>query len=257
MAYLFDASGKQALAQLKPGSLLVFDYDGTLSPMVDEPHRAITPVPIKDAIAALSNLAQIAVVTGRNRDDIPPRLGIMPRFMLGNHGLEGMPGRMPHVGQAQRLCQMWAEQLAQAQLTALDPGIYIEHKKTSIAMHYRLSSNPDAALAYIQQACARLDPVPRTMSGHSVLNLLPAFAPDKWEAILTLVEVGRFDQLLFIGDDETDEVVFRATLPDWLTIRVGPVTQTAARFYINDQSEVVTLLKTLNEQWQGQVDRAP
>lgn len=257
MEYLFSTPGRQALAELRPHSLLVFDYDGTLSPIVDEPHRAITPVPIKDAIAALSNLAQIAVVTGRNRDDIPPRLGLTPRFMLGNHGLEGMPGRLPHVEQAQRLCQMWAEQLEQAQLTALDPGIFIEHKKTSIAIHYRLCSNQDAALAYIQQACAKLDPLPRTLSGHSVLNLLPAFAPDKWEAILALVDVGQFDQLLFIGDDETDEVVFRAAMPDWLTIRVGPVTETAARFYINDQSEVENLLKILNAQWQGQVDLAP
>jgi trehalose 6-phosphate phosphatase len=78
-----------------------------------------------------------------------------------------------------------------------------------------------------------------------VLNLLPPNARTKYEALVDLVQREGAERVLFVGDDETDELVFAEAPAHWTTVRVEPDSTSRARFYIDRQSDVSILLDQL------------
>jgi trehalose 6-phosphate phosphatase len=89
--------------------------------------------------------------------------------------------------------------------------------------------------------------------GKCVLNLLPPGAPHKGDALRALlVESGR-TRALYVGDDVTDEDVFRLRLPGVLSVRVAPIGERMTDLYLNDQVEVAILLRELA----AMVERTP
>src|SRR5690348_1537709 len=131
MIPLFSEGGLHRFNDIvKPGLLCVFDFDGTLSPIVAQPHKAHLPLAILQRLEALSALAPIAIVTGRSLEDIQPRLGFAVDFIAGNHGLEGLPGQEQYNLQYQSMCGHWRQALMAAleQENLSHSGIWIEDK---------------------------------------------------------------------------------------------------------------------------------
>src|SRR4051794_14779580 len=121
MRLMFSEAGRQRLDEVaRPGLLCAFDFDGTLAPIVVQPDQARLPADIRQHLLTLSDYAPIAIITGRSLDDIRSRLGFDPNFIIGNHGLEGIPGWETDAGRHQTLCIGWRAQLAHA----LDTGGY-------------------------------------------------------------------------------------------------------------------------------------
>ncbi len=245
MRYNYSPQGEAAMARfIRRDTLLAFDFDGTLAPIVPLPDAARTPMAICLAMRRLCEIASVAVITGRSVADIRERLDFAPRYIVGNHGAEGQPGSTgTDVQRAD--AEAWTRQIDAAR-DRLPPGIFLEDKGHSLSLHYRTAPDRETAKQAIDALVQTLSPKPRVIGGKCVVNLLPANAADKFDALLALQRHEGAGNALFIGDDETDENVFRRALPDWLTIRVGHETPSAATYCLNSQNEMATLIQRID-----------
>jgi trehalose 6-phosphate phosphatase len=231
----------EVLAQLAHSKvLLAFDFDGTLAPIVPEPNDARMRPRTRALLARVCELYPCAVVSGRSRRDLRPRLGgALFRAVVGNHGLEPWAGSEVYVRRVQRWLPGLREALADFK------GVVIEDKFYSVAVHYRHSRQKRKARAAIFEAAAAIGTV-RVIGGHQVVNLLPEGAPHKGIAVRSIRDRLGCDTVFFIGDDETDEDVFGLDDPGRLLgVRVGRSPRSRASFFIRDQRKVDALLATM------------
>jgi trehalose 6-phosphate phosphatase len=241
MQHLFDPDGRRALkAALRAEPLLAFDFDGTLAPIVERPDDARVAVEASERLDALARLRPVAIVTGRSVADVSHRLGFTPRYVVGNHGAED-PERTSELDVS--VLDDWRAQLAARAAELHANGIQVEDKRLSLALHYRQAHDPPRALAFIENLLAQVDPRLRVFSGKCVVNLVLAAAPDKADAVASLVTRAGCDVAIFVGDDINDEVVFACAPPEWLTVRVGrDDASSRAEFFLDGHAEVQVLL---------------
>lgn len=240
---IFSDAGRAALdAFIGRTTLFTFDLDGTLAPIVADPAGIVIPAPVREKLVRLCRLADVAVLTGRARDDARAHLGFEPRFIVGNHGAEGLPGWQTQEREFVGLCRHWEDQLRALLPQASASGIGIENKGRSLTLHYRNAPAPDAALASIRRAAERLTPVPRCTSGKFVVNIVPSESLNKGEALLMLMAHAGAHRAVFIGDDVTDEDVFRLRNDRVLGIRVGNHSPSEAEYCLSDQNQIGRLL---------------
>jgi trehalose 6-phosphate phosphatase len=243
LIYAFSPEGVACLAAvLAADPLLAFDIDGTLAPIVERPDEARLPDAVQDGLAELAQRYDIAVITGRSVDDARRMLSFTPRYLVGNHGIEGLPGVAMRPAEFARTVATWQDALAASEPLAA-AGVTLEDKRYSLSLHYRRATNPAKAHRAIRDAVAGLEPIPRVIPGKAVVNLLPLGAPDKGDAIRALIEQTGCSSVLYVGDDDTDETVFGLNLPSVLTLRVEPAADSAAALYLRDQCEVLTLIR--------------
>jgi trehalose 6-phosphate phosphatase len=247
MRYLFSSAGHAAIDDAVAGkSLIGLDFDGTLSPIVPLPENAYVTQSVTRSLNALIGVAKVAIISGRSIDDMLRRIPSRPCYLLGNHGMEGLPGTQELCMHARNLTGAWVRQLREAE--ACEPvrsGVVIEDKGCSMALHYRLSADRADARRRIEQWLALLSPQPRLIHGHCVINLLHPEAPDKGKAFGTLLALSGCKRAVYIGDDETDELVFRTAPDNWLTVRVGYAMDSAAHYFLQQQAEVGMLLEKM------------
>ncbi|MDO8299750.1 trehalose-phosphatase [Lacisediminimonas sp.] len=246
MQPLFSIAGRRRLDQIvQPGVLCVFDFDGTLSPITPLPDDAQLPDEVFQRLLSLSQIAPVGVLTGRSLEDIRHRLGFDPHYLVGNHGMQGLPGWENDSATYYALCRDWVSQLT-AGLPA-DTGVFIEDKTYSLSLHYRSARDPVVAAAQLRELVDLLDPPPRIVDGKFVLNLLPQGAPDKGLALERLIALSACSTVLYVGDDVTDEDAFRINHPGLLSVRIEPHQQSAAEFYLPRRHDIVHLLDNLIE----------
>ncbi len=248
MQPLFSPAGQARLDQIvKPDVLCVFDFDGTLVPITAEPSQSRLSQEILERLMRLSSYTPIAVLTGRSVADIRTRLGFEPPYLIGNHGMEGIPGwdgaHSSHEGQS----SIWRS-ILDAHLgnpADFDAGIWIEDKRYSLSVHYRAAPDQEKAAAALTALFASLDPPPRVVAGKCVFNLLPQDAADKGSALVELLKLSGAGSAIYVGDDVTDEDVFRLHRPDLLSVRVEYYAESAAEYYIPDHADIARLLDEL------------
>jgi trehalose 6-phosphate phosphatase len=242
MKDLLLRQNSEVLAQLAWARvLLAFDFDGTLSPIVDDHSNARMRDTTERLFAQLCDLYPCAVISGRSHADIGNRLGkAWVKYVVGNHGLE--PGaKLDEFAQDSQLVRAQLEPvLHQLQ------GVEVEDKHYSLAIHYRKSRQKRETRLAISNAIANLEVPMRVIAGKLVVNLVPARAPNKGDALLELRKAEGADIALFVGDDVTDEDVFALDQPGrLLTVRVGEARGTAASYFLRAQREIDRLLTRL------------
>lgn len=248
LSYLFeDAALASMRSFIDRNTMFAFDLDGTLAPIAPDPGTIGIPEAIRQEFAILSKSAEVAVITGRARQDARLHLGVAPRYLIGNHGAEGLPGWEAREDEFVRTANQW-----QCQLDVLLPiedrvGILIENKGATLSIHYRYAGNIKLARTMIFYAIGRLVPQPRRISGKCIENLIPVDAPDKGAALRLLMQQAECRKGFFAGDDETDEDVFRLDNENIFTVRVGRKTGSRARSYLQGQHEIVQLLREINK----------
>ena len=248
MPYFFSDAGQQRLAQLLgPRLLCVFDLDGTLTPIVDHPDEAVLAPAQRTLLEALAEVARVGVLSGRSLADLAPRLGFTPHYLIGNHGIEGVPGWEARGRNYAGLCRYWAQEL-RPRLAALDePGLQLENKGCSLSVHYRHAARPAQVAGLLRELFAGLQPEPRIMEGKFVFNLLPQGAADKGRALAQLMHAVEASAAIYVGDDITDEDVFRLRRADILSVRTDPDPASHADFYLASQAELPRLLDALTD----------
>lgn len=218
--------------------LLAFDYDGTLAPIVADRDRAEMRAQTARLFKLLCSAYPCAVISGRSRSDVSARLGgAVVKYVVGNHGLEP-DGDLP----AFESQMLEARPRLEAALAPV-PGVDMEDKRYSLALHYRRALNTSGARAAIERAVHSLPTPLRVVHGKLVVNVLPARAPDKGTALLALLEREGASCAIYIGDDVTDEDVFRINEPQRLVgVRVAESNDSAATYFIKSQSDIDSLL---------------
>lgn len=243
MRPILDSSPRELLLDYARSNVLVgLDFDGTLAPIVEDPAAAAMRPPTRRLLDRVARRFPTAVVSGRAQSDVARRVaGIPLAAVIGNHGLE--PSGSP--GLYQRLVRRWLPRIEQ--VAASHPGMELEDKTYSVALHYRRCRAKKLALARLMELAEELGPL-RVIHGKQVVNLLPLGAPDKGIALQQLGRSLGCDTLIYAGDDETDEDVFLSEVSGRLLgIRVERGRRSAAPFFVRDQAEVDELLRVLAE----------
>ena len=236
--------GREGLAALRAFAarrvLVAFDFDGTLAPIVRDPDAAAMRSRTATLLAEVAKRYPCVVISGRARADVVKKVSRIPlRAVFGNHGMEPWRG----LPTARRLAARWHRRIA-ATLPSL-PGVMLEDKGPSLAIHYRRARARGEARRRILAAVAGL-PNARIVAGKLVVNLLPANAPNKGTAVLGLCQRLRCDATIYVGDDDNDEDAFAlAGEARLLGLRVGRSRRSRAAYYLPGQADVDLLLAAL------------
>lgn len=194
-------------------TLLAFDFDGTLTPIVDLPDAAALAPEVRATLESLSRQERYVtgIVSGRSLADIRSRVDVPGLFYAGNHGLEmAGPGlEFVHPG-AERLRDTQTELYHQLSSNLADlPGVLVENKGLTLSVHYRMASErADEVEARFNRTVAPFAHTGgvRTTKGKMVLEVRPSLSWGKGEAIARLWEVyPDLPLTIFFGDDVTDE----------------------------------------------------
>jgi trehalose 6-phosphate phosphatase len=194
----------------------------------------------RQLLATVAERYPCVVISGRRRDDVASRVHSVPVWhVTGNHGVEpwgqdaGYPARV----------RGWVRELTLR--LARYQGVIVEDKMYSVAVHYRRAKEKRRARRAVTAAVADLRGA-RIIGGNQAVNLVPRGAPHKGEALERARRLLVCDTAIYVGDDETDEDVFRASRPDrLLSIRIGNARQSRARYRLKDQREIDRFLQAL------------
>lgn len=235
-----------------PQILVCCDFDGTLSPIVNEPSAARALPGTADVLGELAGMpgTLVSVVSGRARTDLA-RLAAMPAsvVLVGSHGTEFDEDFEASLSPAQRDLHARLRRELTALVSAV-PGAAVEEKLASIAVHVR---NAEAAagselLAAVEDGPGQLPGVHLT-HGKAVVELAVVIA-DKGSAVSVLRERCGAEAVLFVGDDVTDERAFSVLTAGDVGVKVG-AGETLAQFRVADPDEVLVLLQELAKRRSG------
>lgn len=187
-------------------SALVTDVDGTLSHIVPNPQDAEVSIEIKEALRQLlPRLDLLAVVTGRESAVARRMVGVEGLAYVGSYAIGGAeaPGSAT--------AEIRAAREAVVPYLPRLPGVTLELKDISFALHYRNAGDPSMARARI---IAILEPIAqahnaRLMEGKQVIEVVPRGLPDKGAAFMELVDNEGILGSVFVGDDLADTAIFR------------------------------------------------
>ena len=231
----------------EPRLLVAVDFDGTIAPIVQRPADAR---PLPQSAGALRELAGLpstaaALISGRALRDLAALSGMPPEVqMVGSHGSEFDTGFV-HAIDDNATALLGRIEHTLSTIAAEYPGVTIEQKPVSVALHVRNAAPDDAhaALDRARQAAQRWDA--QLTEGKSVLEFA-VITTDKGQALDILRDRHGASAAVFIGDDVTDEKAFsRLRGPD-VGIKVGPG-QTLAAHRVDSPEDVATVLGLLVE----------
>src|SRR5690606_28644474 len=219
-----------------PWRHLFLDYDGTLREFTVTPELA-APGPAQiQLLAGLAALPRttVHVVSGRDRETIGEWLGDLPVYLCAEHGYATRaPGGEWVVPQERDLSWLERVQRLLEQVVADVPHTFIEHKAASIAWHYRLA-DLDYGLwraRELQHALEQLlanEPA-EVLMGRAVVEVRAA-GIHKGQYAKNVLEASPDAFVLAMGDDRTDNDLFRALGEDAVTIQVGSRLALQARY---------------------------
>ena len=232
--------------------LLLLDYDGTLVPFAGLPQIA---KPTEELMQLLRSLSQdpkteIALVSGRDKDTLQKWFGSLGLALIAEHGA-WIKEKNEEWKMIKPLTSDWKSQILPILEMYADrlPGSFVEEKEFAIVWHYR-RSDPESASVKAKELMddlvaftANIDI--QILQGSKVVEVRCA-GVNKGIAALPFISQETFDFILAIGDDWTDEDLFKALPETAYSIRVG-LTQSYARFNLYSYAEVMKLLSGLNE----------
>lgn len=250
---LSGVEGVRAFRQLvrSPRPILFLDVDGTLAPLVDSPEDARAPVATRDLLQSLRPTgASVVLVSGRAARDAHRVVGHEFDGILGSHGAELLrKSRLAQWMGGDPVLFDQAADLLGPVLAESWPDVRLESKGHSIALHHRLSpAEVSRLVAAVRGVLEGSDLV--VLRGRRVVDIRGRDA-DKGAAVLLWLEeeeqgiIPRSD-VVYAGDDTTDEDAFRALGPEAVTIAVGQRPR-EARFRTPGPAALARWLKRLEQ----------
>jgi trehalose 6-phosphate phosphatase len=218
-------------------TLCAFDFDGTLAPIVDHPDHAVMRVRTRNLLRRLALLYPCLIVSGRGRADILRKMtGVHVAQVVGNHGAETESSHKPR-----HRVDQWKAAL-ELELGPV-PGLWVEDKGISLAIHYRQSPRKADARRRILAVTRRLKRA-RVFGGKQVVNVVEDGVPNKGDAVAAERDRLKCSSVLYVGDDENDEDAF-ALDGNVISVRIARKLRSHARYYLRAQEEIDTLLELL------------
>ncbi|MDQ2077826.1 trehalose-phosphatase [Marinimicrobium sp. ABcell2] len=238
---------------------VALDYDGTLTPIVADPEDAILSEDMRERLVQLARCCPVAIVSGRDVNNVRQLVQLPQLYYVGSHGFD-INGSDTDPLQ---------HQTAQEFLPALDAaesdlrerlrnieGAQLERKRFSLAVHYRNVAAPDRERIdqVVNQVAQEYRELRRT-TGKKVIELRPGVDWDKGKAVHWLLQrlqrndlqlYGKSARVLYIGDDVTDEDVFRSIIDEGVGVVVADAERVSlAHFRLRNPDEVAQFLGQL------------
>jgi len=232
--------------------LILLDYDGTLVNYELIPDNARLPLHMGDILEKLIDKPnnKVFIISGRSHKDIDKLLDHLPVNIIAEHGA------------IQKVGGVWKNQIYDNavwknavipildQITVACPGSFVEEKIFSLTWHYR-NAEPQSGYKHSRELIAILEEIIHSydlkiLDGNKVVEILTN-GNGKGYAVKKLIEQNRYDFVLSIGDDTTDEEMFEFLLhnSNAYTIKVGEG-DTYARYKLESINHVSSLLKQLS-----------
>ncbi|XVF15159.1 hypothetical protein REPUB_Repub09cG0126100 [Reevesia pubescens] len=257
---IIDASkGKQIV--------MFLDYDGTLSPIVEDPERAFMSKKMRKTVRKLAKCFTTAIVSGRCRDKVYNFVKLAELYYAGSHGMDikGPQKRSKSnkdseavlYQPARKFLPMIDEVYKQlVETTKSTPGAKVENNKFCLSVHFRcVDEKKWSELAQQVRSVLKEYPELRLTQGRKVLEIRPTIKWDKGKALEYLLKHLGFANCtdvfpVYIGDDRTDEDAFKILRDrgQGFGILVSKFPKdTSASYSLQEPNEVMDFLRRLVE----------
>lgn len=228
--------------------ILFLDYDGTLQAFFNNPNAA---KPDEDLLALLATISkdaknELVLISGRDKTTLEAWFAGQNISLIAEHGVwyKAKDGDWEHKG---RVNTDWMESIRPVLESYVDrtPGSFIEEKSQSLVWHYRKS---DIELGVLRSLEMKLDLSSlianqelEMLEGSKVIEVKTA-GVNKGGAALDFLQGREADFILAIGDDWTDEYLFKELPDSTLSIKVG-TDKSEASYYVDNYKQVRSLLQ--------------
>ena len=233
---------------------LFLDFDGTLTPVGSRPELARLSAEMSAKLLELKSFIPVAIVSGRDREDVAELVGVEDLFYAGCHGFDIQDPRLPTLPKLDGQCsQEDIKALGSFIADSIDKfdGVVLKIKKWAVAIHYRAltSAQSESLEAIVKNIVSPLSNF-RVGQGDQVIEITPSVPWDKGEAVLWLqsqfARLYGIGKAIYIGDDTTDEDAFRALDRNGLSILVAERPRpSSAAYRLNNPEEVGWFLDQL------------
>ncbi|KAL2921928.1 putative trehalose-phosphate phosphatase 4 [Bienertia sinuspersici] len=270
-------SFEEMMCTAKGKKIVVFlDYDGTLSPIVDNPDLAFMPDMMRSAVREVAGNFPTAIISGRSRNKVHEFVQLNDVYYAGSHGMDIIaPPRRPKSSDSKYstltvdkkgneviIFQPAQEFLPETleiyneleEETKVIEGVTVEDNRFCISVHFRRAREEDYPLVE-QKVMSILAKHSRfhLNRGRKVFEIRPSIKWNKGNALEYLLETLGFAESsdvlpIYIGDDRTDEDAFKVIQKRGqgfsILVSLKPK-ETRASYSLRDPSEVLTFLLRL------------
>jgi trehalose 6-phosphate synthase/phosphatase len=233
--------------------IILLDYDGTLVPFTRDPESS---APGERVLTALKHLATdpgntLVIISGRKRDFLDRWFGDLQIVLVAEHGAFIRMKSAEWNGEVDS-DPSWKKQVMPVleRYAERCTGAFIEEKTLSLVWHYR-NADPAIALLRSQELKDELreivshDGKLQVIEGHKVIEVKRT-GYDKGTVAIKLLGTAAYDFILAIGDDKTDEDLFRELPAEAITIKIS-LSPSLAKYNLKNQREVSRLMDRLLE----------
>ncbi|XP_072060731.1 probable trehalose-phosphate phosphatase J isoform X2 [Arachis hypogaea] len=249
--------------------VMFLDYDGTLSPIVEDPDRAFMSNSMRKTVRKLARYFPTAIVTGRCKDKVYNFVRLAELYYAGSHGMDIKgPTRTSKYNRdsnaegvlfqpASEFLPMIDEVYQQLlDKTKSTPGAKVENNKFCVSVHFRcVDEKKWTELLHQVQSVLKEYPKLRLTQGRKVIEIRPTIKWDKGKALEFLLESLGFANCndvfpIYIGDDRTDEDAFKKLRDrgQGLGVLVSKFPKdTSASYSLQEPNEVMEFLQRLVE----------
>lgn len=230
--------------------LLFLDYDGTLVPFADAPQKAEPDDELIKLLVKLSNIdnTEVVIISGREKSSLQKWLSNVNVSIIAEHGA-WVKERNEEWKMIKQLTSDWKPDILPILevYTARLSGSFVEHKDFSLAWHFR-NADPELSLLRVRELISNLRDFTvqrdlQIVEGKKVVEIKNS-GISKGIAAHYLISRKGADFIMAVGDDRTDEDLFKIVPEGAYSIKVG-LTETYARFNVNDYEDVRKLLEKL------------
>ncbi|PAN12134.1 hypothetical protein PAHAL_2G245500 [Panicum hallii] len=251
--------------------VMFLDYDGTLSPIVDDPDAAFMSETMRMAVRSVAKHFPTAIVSGRCLDKVFEFVKLAELYYAGSHGMDikgpaKASSRHAKAKQAKGgvLFQPASEFLPMieevherlVETTRSIPGAKVENNKFCVSVHFRcVDEKMWGELSEAVKGVLRGYPKLRLTQGRMVLEVRPTIKWDKGKALEFLLESLGFADCtnvlpVYIGDDRTDEDAFKVLRRRGQGVGIlvsKHPKETSASYSLQEPAEVMEFLLRLVE----------
>lgn len=235
----------------------MFDYDGTLTPIVERSKGAKLSENMRQRLKRLIDYCPMGIISGRALEDIKSRVNIEDIYYSGNHGYEISGPQVNFIKDEAKRARPIIEEICDAikKESSSIKGALVENKGVTASIHYRLVNEADVSKLkrivkkevepYEEKGIVELD------RGKKVLEIKPGGEWDKGKAVSLLRRIVNSEEKrfpIYLGDDVTDEDAFIALRGEGLGILVSKKKrESAADLRLSGPSQVEAFLDRLIE----------
>lgn len=248
-----DISAMAAQAGRSKKGLLVLDYDGTLMPLMNNPHSVAPDAQLKEMLFELAegDRMEVVILSGRSRKDLEIWLSDLPLTLVAEHGAwVKWKGEKSWKSLFDSSSPEWMADVHQALDSFVEsiPGSWVEEKERSLVWHYRRAEQGSADVAakdLVFHLVSLLGEYPvRVVPGNRSIEIR-CIQTGKGVFVRQQLNLERFDFVFAAGDDLTDEDLFGALPSSAVSVKVGSGFS-KARFRVRDHLELRRVLSEIS-----------